>query len=388
MVLIANETGRAHPGNRSGSQGVRDVDDGNGGASTTIVDTSVTVSSDKMNLYTSYAGKAYEFDACEQMTRDRSTETYHRYDWRGQLWRSDIVNSDVSDPERYYTYDCQGRRKTEVQLYKASPAHVYQTFVFISFCACATGGCGGDIAGDFVAQTYTFNSAGAVDFHVEHLIGLGAHGTGSSSATHPAAVFGPGGRPAGDSIVAERVTKGAVEQVYWRYEDQLNSCVGQADENGWRTMQNSYLAFGEVMQSRVLYDGAVSRLSAVEYDGLALTTITLANNDLSTDLLNGALLFLARPGYNGNRHMEAVVVDSTANSIVVEDLTGELFEALGPEGRPIAGFVIFAFNDSKQANAPTYQTHGTWTSAPSFATARPRSRISTPTTTAAALQAG
>ena len=60
-------------------------------------------------------------------------------------------------------------------------------------------------------------------------------------------------------------------------------------------------------------------------------------------------------------------MDSTANTIVVEDLTGELFEALGPEGRPIAGFVIFAFNDSKQANAPTYQTHGTWTSAPSFA---------------------
>ena len=77
-----------------------------------------------------------------------------------------------------------------------------------------------------------------------------------------------------------------MEQVYWRYEDQLNSCVGQIDENGWRTMQNSYLAFGEVMQSRVLYDGAVSRLSAVEYDGLALTTITLANNDLSTYLLN------------------------------------------------------------------------------------------------------
>ena len=136
---------------------------------------------------------------------------------------------------------------------------------------------------------------------------LGAHGTGSSSATHPAAVFGPGGRPAGDAIVAERVTKGAVEHAYWRYEDQLNSCVGQADENGWRRAgpvdwresaaqareasrkrsgQNSYLAFGEVMQSRVLYDGAVSRLSAVEYDGLALTTIRLANNDLSTDLLN------------------------------------------------------------------------------------------------------
>ncbi len=76
-------------------------------------------------------------------------------------------------------------------------------------------------------------SAGAVDFHVEHLIGLGAHGTGSSSATHPAAAFGPDGRPAGDSIVAERVTKGAVEQVYWRYEDQLNSCVGQVEPVRW-----------------------------------------------------------------------------------------------------------------------------------------------------------
>ncbi len=167
-------------------------------------------------------------------------------------------------------------------------------------------------------------AAGGVDHHIEHMIGLGAHGTGSSSATHPAAVFGPGGRPAGDAIVAERVTRGAVEHVYWRCEDQLNSCVGQIDENGWRTMQTSYLAFGEALQSRVLFDGALSRLSAVEHDGLALTTITLASNELADDELNGALLFLARPGYNGDRHMEAVVVDSTANTIVVEDLTGAL----------------------------------------------------------------
>ncbi len=82
---------------------MRDVDDGNGGASTTIADTSVTVSTDKMNLYTSYAGKSYEFDACEQMSRDRSTETYMRYDWRGQVWLSDD-DSDFSSPERYYTY--------------------------------------------------------------------------------------------------------------------------------------------------------------------------------------------------------------------------------------------------------------------------------------------
>lgn len=32
---------------------------------------------------------AFECDAIEQMTRDRSTETYLRYDWRGQLWVSD-----------------------------------------------------------------------------------------------------------------------------------------------------------------------------------------------------------------------------------------------------------------------------------------------------------
>ncbi len=98
--------------------------------------------------------------------------------------------------------------------------------------------------------------------------------------------------------------------------------------------------------------------------------------------------------------MEAVVVDTTANSIVVEDLTGDLSTVQWTVERaefcgagsltaagPIAGFVpsrgstgaslrsvslrsIFAFNDSKQANAPTYQTHGTWTSAPSYASSQ------------------
>ncbi|MDL1894046.1 hypothetical protein FBQ87_14350, partial [Sphingobacteriales bacterium CHB3] len=98
---------------------------------------------------------------------------------RGQVWLSDD-DSDFSSPERYYTYDCQGRRKAEEQWYEASH-HLFSTTIFISFCACATGGCGGDIAGDFVAQTYTFNAAGGVDHHIEHMIGLGAHGTGSSS---------------------------------------------------------------------------------------------------------------------------------------------------------------------------------------------------------------
>jgi len=115
-------------------------------------------------------------------------------------------------------------------------------------------------------------------------------------------------------------------------------------------------------------DGAISRLSEIFFDEIAgVTTISLANNDLTTDQLNGALLFLARPGYNGDRHMEAVVVDTTASSIVIADASGDLAEALASDGRPIADFVVFAFNDSKQANAPTYQTQGTWTSAPSYA---------------------
>ncbi|MCC6149759.1 MAG: MBL fold metallo-hydrolase [Planctomycetes bacterium] len=53
---------------------------------------------------------------------------------------------------------------------------------------------------------------------------------------------------------------------FWRCEDQLNSCVGQIDENGLRTTQTSYLAFGEALQSRVLFDGAMARFSAIEID--------------------------------------------------------------------------------------------------------------------------
>lgn len=49
-------------GNRTGSNGVRDLDD----SATTLKDTNYTVSSDKMNLYTDIDGKAMEYDAIEQ----------------------------------------------------------------------------------------------------------------------------------------------------------------------------------------------------------------------------------------------------------------------------------------------------------------------------------
>ncbi|CAG0956092.1 hypothetical protein PLCT2_00476 [Planctomycetaceae bacterium] len=154
------------------------------------------------------------------MTRDRSTETWLRYDWRGQLWVSDD-DSDFSTPERYYTYDCQGRRKIEEQWYEASH-HLFQTLVFTPFCACATGNCSGDIAGDFTEMVRTLDANGLLLSSTEHMIGLAAHGTGSSSAKHSAAIFVPGGRPAGDAIVAERVVQGATIHTYWRCEDQLH----------------------------------------------------------------------------------------------------------------------------------------------------------------------
>ena len=84
-------------------------------------------------------------------------------------------------------------------------------------------------------------------------------------------------------------------------------------------MQTGYLAFGEALQSRVLYDGAMARFASIAKNTPAAgqSTITLVSADLATDTLNGALLFVARPNEAVDRHMEAVVVDTTSTTIVI-----------------------------------------------------------------------
>ena len=57
--------------------------------------------------------------------------------------------------------------------------------------------------------------------------------------------------------MAERVVQGATIHTYWRCEDQLISCIGQIDENGWRTMQTSYLAFGEALRTCTSKDRSI-----------------------------------------------------------------------------------------------------------------------------------
>jgi len=117
----------------------------------------------------------------------------------------------------------------------------------------------------------------------------------------------------------------------------------------------------------VLYDGAMARFSSIAKNTpvAGQSTITLVSADLATDTLNGALLFVARPSEAVDRHMEAVVVDTTSTTIVIADALGAVADALYSGGEKLSDFVVFAFNDSKQANSPTYQTQGTWTSPPS-----------------------
>ncbi len=100
---------------------------------------------------------------------------------------------------------------------------------------------------------------------------------------------------------------------------------------------------------------------------LGQSTITLAADDLDTDLLNGALLYVARPGYNGTRNFWATVVDTTANTIVIEDAGGLIADTLYSGGEKLSDFAVLNFNRSAVTNSPAWDTQGTWTSAPSYA---------------------
>jgi len=89
------------------------------------------------------------------------------------------------------------------------------------------------------------------------------------------------------------------------------------------------------------------------------------NDDLSTDQLNGAMLCVTRPGQSGDRHLETVVLDTTANTIVISDAGLAIAIALW-DSAPISDFAVLNFNDSSITGAPDYHTYGTWSANSSY----------------------
>ncbi|MDH5644145.1 MAG: hypothetical protein OEY63_08085, partial [Gemmatimonadota bacterium] len=343
-------------GNRTGSTGIRDSDD----AANTIYDTAFTVSSDDMNLYSSVDGNSYTYDDIEQMTYDPSTGLYHAYDYRGQLINTD-TDSALTSPERIFSYDTQGRRKTEENHYDTGSVHV-DTTVLID--GCSTGkSCGGS-AGHLPVETEIFNGSGTSQGSVQYTLGRGIGAPGSGSARHPAAIFPGGGPMIGKTYVAELADDGSTTEWRFRHEDQLGSLTGTTDASGYRTQEFDYLDYGHPVRRDVLYDGQIARISSTSYAS-NVTTITLASADLTADELNGAELWIARPDESSNRILTTRVTDTTTTTIVIDDVGGVIDAALYSNPTVLSGFVVYDFNDSSETAAPANHMGGNWTSAPS-----------------------
>ena len=165
------------------------------------------------------ASGVFEYDAIEQMTRDRTRELYMAYDYKGQLVMQDS-NSNLATPERHFTYDCQGKRCTENSFYDLAGVQTrFETVVLINGC-CAGGGCCGDTLGDVKLEESHYNSAGAETGRVQYVTGLGAIGSGSSSVVHPMTAATPRlGRGHAKVIVHGLAKQGATTEHRFRYED-------------------------------------------------------------------------------------------------------------------------------------------------------------------------
>ena len=102
---------------RGNRNSVKDYDDAP--TPNLIYDYSYTEDTDT-NQYTEIDGNSYTYDEIEQLTSDPTRNLDFEYDYKGQVITEDR-SADVTDfPERRYSYDNQGRRRTEQRFYEAS----------------------------------------------------------------------------------------------------------------------------------------------------------------------------------------------------------------------------------------------------------------------------
>lgn len=213
-------------------------------------------------------------------------------------------------------------------------------------------------------EEHVYNGASALTYSVYHVFGPGAVGGLSGSARHPATpAFPRGGMVHGPLRVAELVdpVSGNDEWKY-RYEDQLGSLIGMADDAGNKLADYVYLDYGRAIERPIAFDGDHDLVNeGSSWASLGTTFIELNSELLEFGELLGMQFAVAGPA-NGEFYVGTVTFNEV-NGIEVDDPEELLYSAV-IEGD--LSFVVYDFVDTSVATSGTYHTVGEWTSNPSY----------------------
>ncbi|MCC6573369.1 MAG: hypothetical protein IT462_06205 [Planctomycetes bacterium] len=354
-------------GNRSGGSGIVDSDDASGTIKSTGftvggTGTQAEINARLMNVYTVVDGNDdYIYDAAEQLTYDASTGLYHAYDYKGQLVLTDN-DADLATPERLYSYDCQGRRKTEEIWYEAS-YHLDSITSFITLCEqCTTCPC--NACGQTDGEDVNYDSAGAAQAVTQSTFGEGATAGGSAQTVAPGTgAAASGGHSPGPANVAEYVapTSGSA---FWRLrgEDQLGSLRVVFNASGFCTDLYTYGPNGEPFRSKVMFHGRDDVISSLQADTptTGRTNINLTGVTLTTDEMIACELVIPGP-VGTSDYLSARVADNSTNWIELLDVGGASAPVYAALNGLNQGFFVLEFKDDVTfvdnggiAVAPTY----------------------------------
>lgn len=146
--------------------------------------------------------------------------------------------------------------------------------------------------------------------------------------------------------------------------------MGVTNLSGERTAEYSYGENGEVLAKFVRFDGTMAKISSTAHNtpSSGQSTITMSGTPFSADQYNGAQIVVSvpSPGAGSDTYRVGTVIDTTTSTLVISDnatLNESIAKALYSSSTVIDDFVLFDFNDSTQANAPSgYTLGGTWSS--------------------------
>jgi RHS repeat-associated protein len=320
---------------------------------TTIWDAGYSANADT-NQYTAADASSFSYDAIEQLTTDNGRSLGFAYDYKGQLITEE---ADSDNPERRYSYDNQGRRRTEERFYEAS----YDLGERISFCygPGINDTCAGSL-GDQATEEHVDAGDGTLQHSIYYSFGAGAVGGVSGRAKHPATpAFPVGGHFHGPDRIFELVDPATGGDLFrYRYEDQLGSLIGMADENGAKLLDEVYLDYGRAVERIIAYDGDHDDVNEGSSGGSPPnTTIAITGASFTTDEFKGMQLCVA--DLNNAAFYAGTVQSNTGTAITVDDPSGYINTAVLTDD---LDFVIYDFVDTAVATSGSYHTAGEWTS--------------------------
>jgi hypothetical protein len=156
-----------------------------------------------------------------------------------------------------------------------------------------------------------------------------------------------------DSIVHELASYSSQVEQRFRCENVQGRLMGVCNEDGTRLAEIGYTDFGAPLIRRVLFErGDLTSVASADTPVAGQTTITLSTSVLTASMLKGCEICCALPG-SLDRYRTATVLDNSASSLIVDDPSGRIYDALQS-----VNFVVFDFLDASVGGNAS--TGGTW----------------------------